>query len=148
MGPLKLRSGYMGAIYCPDQIIEMARFYLKGVPYDTMVGTGLSGALIVPTLARALDKYWLIVRKPDDHSHAGIPAEGTLGERWIFVDDFIQSGKTRRRVIETVKAIAQDYDRQIVHVGDYLYKYEEFLPRDPDERSPIEYSDQGPRFAW
>jgi len=120
----------------PEAMILQARAALRNVDYDTMIGTGLSGALMIPTLARALGKKWAIVRKPGESSHADWPGyEGEIGERWIFVDDFIASGTTRNRVIEKVgdvygeaRELSDQYPGSYpdpgpapVYVGDYLY---------------------------
>lgn len=73
---------------------------------DTIIGTGLSGTLIVPTIARALGLKWAIVRKDNDGSHSINKVEGDIGTRWMFVDDFVSSGDTLRRVkTEVDKAV-------------------------------------------
>src|SRR4051812_16554608 len=96
--PLSLHGGYLGEAFSdPSVLIEEAKRTIKG-KYDTLVGTGLSGSLVIPLLARGLDCDWLIVRKENDGSHSTKPAEGRLGRRWLFVDDFIASGATLRRV--------------------------------------------------
>lgn len=100
--------------------------------FDTLVGTGMSGALIVPTLARALRKHWLVVRKPDDGTHDYHGAVGQIGERWIFVDDFLSTGKTFQRVMRWINDNAQgrvyDYKSdsykttKTTFVGTYMYE--------------------------
>lgn len=101
---------------------------LKGVEYDTIVGTGLSGTLVVPTLGRAFEKYWAIIRK--EHSpHTNALIEGEIGQRWVFVDDFISSGRTVERVKEVLSEI-QIWDPQnyqylpfpTTYVGTYMYE--------------------------
>jgi hypoxanthine phosphoribosyltransferase len=100
--------------------------------FDTMVGTGLSGALVVPTLARATKKLFAIVRKDDDLlSHHETKVEGTIGERWIFVDDFVSSGATLRRVVQAIRRQVDGYNQRygdatagkhhIRYVGRYTY---------------------------
>ena len=102
---------------------QYCRVDLANVDFDTMVGTGLSGALIVPRLADALDVNWLIIRKPNDSTHASDEAVGWLGKRWLFVDDFMESGATFHRVHKTVKTLA---DRsRTEYVGD---KYRKMPP--------------------
>lgn len=72
---------------------------------DTLVGTGMSGTLIVPRLAERLGLFWGVVRKPGVSSHAGSTTryEGQMGRRWAFVDDFISSGDTMFRVLDEVE---------------------------------------------
>lgn len=72
---------------------------------DTLVGTGMSGTLIVPRLAERLGLFWGVVRKPGVSSHAGSTTryEGQMGRCWAFVDDFISSGDTLFRVLDEVE---------------------------------------------
>lgn len=105
---ITVKSGYMSEAYAPtpklvrDTAYNLRPYHLK---YDTMVGTGLSGSLVIPRLARAMHKEWLIIRKPGDGTHSDEPGEGMHGDRWLFVDDFVSSGSTRTRVLEAVGAI-------------------------------------------
>ena len=87
-------SGYMSGAWDFETILAAAQKALKGKRYDTLVGIGLSGAIVVPRLAASLGKHALFIRKPNDGSHSWLPAEGTLGHQWIFVDDFIDTGAT------------------------------------------------------
>ncbi len=113
-------GGYFSrAVDDVDGIVADAKRLLADAPeFDTLVGTGLSGALIVPTLARALDVHWLLVRKPNDGTHGNTAAEGKLGARWLFVDDFIDSGATLERVTEVVGRLRPGAAR----VGKFLYQ--------------------------
>lgn len=90
----------------------------RQVEFDSIVGTGLSGALVVPTLARELGKHWAIVRKSNDGSHSMNRIEGTIGTRWLFVDDLIASGNTEQRVKSAVLG-ATFGDAK--YIGTYLY---------------------------
>lgn len=129
---LEFSTGYMDqAFRDPSQVIEEARTALRGVKYDTLVGTGMSGAVIVPTLARALRKKFLIVRKDVDlkSSHASLQWLGELGKRWLFVDDFVSTGDTYARVRRAVEKASQHYQSagygsepfETEHVGSYMY---------------------------
>jgi adenine/guanine phosphoribosyltransferase-like PRPP-binding protein len=124
MTPLTLSSDYMDGAWDPERVARNLALDFEGVEYDTIVGTGLSGAVIVPQLARILNKYALIVRKPNDGSHSLLPAEGKLGQRWLFVDDFIFTGTTRTRVINAVTELAAKRDYKTEYVGAYLYEEE------------------------
>jgi len=127
------RTGYMDQALDPaslQQIVAEAKTELADVDFDTIVGTGFSGSVVIPAVAMALGKDFLLIRKEDDQSHhgGGLPV-GTLGKRWIFLDDFISSGATWRRVHRKVAAFAKpspDYwgDKTEVateYVGTYIY---------------------------
>lgn len=126
-----IQTGYMrDAFEAPEVLAEKARVSLDGVEYDTMVGTGLSGALVVPVLARALGKHWFVVRKYNDGSHSDNIGEGTIGDRWLFVDDLIDSGSTLRRVKKSVAHVCTPKAREhfaephkTEYVGSYFYTY-------------------------
>ncbi|WP_156161939.1 phosphoribosyltransferase [Nocardia vulneris] len=112
----------MDMIYDPDKAISDAKSVLKDVQFDTLVGTGLSGALMIPTLARALSVEFLLIRKPNDGSHARSNCEGRLGEKWLFVDDLIESGNTLQRVYQEVGKAAAERRHATGFVGAYLYE--------------------------
>jgi len=92
----------------PVKMVLEAERLLKDVDFDTMVGMGLSGSLAIPTLAYAMNKKFAVIRK-DVPSHANKGFEGSIGYKWIFVDDFISSGHTLRTVVSKVLAIGEQY---------------------------------------
>lgn len=103
---------------------------LQDIEYDTMIGTGLSGALVVPRLAEYLGKDWGLVRKRDEKSHRERMIEGTqLGKRWIFVDDFQQYGGTEQRVAREVQVLCDHARIETVQVGAFFYQKFEWEPR-------------------
>lgn len=103
----------------PEALILQARKELAEIDYDSMVGTGLSGALIIPILARALNKPFAIIRKANESCHAYKTFEGTIGDRWLFVDDFICSGRTLETVSAAVRLATMQpvYDDEGTHTG-------------------------------
>lgn len=100
--------------------------------YDTIIGTGLSGALVIPTIAKALGKLYGIVRKGiSPTTHSDYPIEGSVGYRWIFMDDFISSGRTFdncKAAMGEMEAKFPGFTSQLV--GQYQYRYgrAEFYP--------------------
>lgn len=100
--------------------------------YDTIVGTGLSGALVVPAIGRALGVKWAIVRKPTENSHDQLfnskaQYVGEIGHNWIFVDDFIATGETLHRVKDTIGEEAYEADERPHYVGTYMYEDDHFI---------------------
>jgi hypothetical protein len=111
-----------GATVDPRVMAEQAGYICRGVHFDTMVGTGMSGALVVPVLARELGKHWMILRKPGDaHKHHSAPGEGSLGNHWLFVDDGIMTGETVQRVRREVGQIARSRGHMTRFAGAYCY---------------------------
>jgi len=109
----------------PDTLGENAIRCLNGVSvdFDTMVGMGLSGSLVVPVLARLFDVNFAIVRKEySSHDHSEIV--GRIGHRWIFVDDFICSGQTLQRVKNVMDVTKRGSFRlnDLKYVGSYEYQ--------------------------
>lgn len=138
--PLRILPGYFNvAVDDMAGVIERAKEELADVDFDTFVATGLSGTCVATVLAHAMGKNFLLLRKPDDEStHDGNRAVGQLGARWLFLDDFVSSGATRRRVHEQMEELLRrhgdsviwdeeldDYrtesEHRTVYVGDYHY---------------------------
>lgn len=122
------RTYYMDeAVFNLAQVVEEAQAELEDVEFDALVGTGFSGSIVIPALALTLGKKFVLIRKETDDSHHGRGRMvGQLGERWIFVDDFISSGATRRRVMQKVADALRDGDflieKPITMVGQYMYQ--------------------------
>ncbi len=133
----KFRTYYMDtALFDLGRVIETAKERLADVEFDTLVGTGFSGGIVIPSLALALGKKFVLIRKETDDSHHGKgQLLGELGERWIFVDDFVSSGTTRKRVIDKVAAARSSAGCgdliASTMVGQYMY---------------VNPSDEGPHF--
>lgn len=116
-------AGYLSLAFDPAKSVRKARDMLKGIKFDVFVGTGMSGALVVPVLAYALRKRYAIVRKSNDNgkaNHSEYSVEGTFrpGDRWLFVDDFVSTGRTVRRVHSAMRAKCSV---KLSYVGMYLY---------------------------
>lgn len=128
----QFRTGYFDGALTGGlgDIIERAKADLADVDFDTFVGTGFSGGVVIPALALAMGKKFILIRKETDDSHHGQGRLlGELGDRWIFVDDFVSSGATRRRVIQKIAAACVVEDFSTTMVGQYMY---------------VNYSDEGP----
>lgn len=93
---------YFGDVYySPQSLIERfddVRSSFMSNEVDTLVGTGLSGGIIVPMLARAYDMDYMIVRKNGTNTHDSSMLFGRMGRRYAIVDDFVASGATVKRI--------------------------------------------------
>ena len=135
----QFRTYYMDrALFNLSEVIETAQNRLKGIDFDTLVGTGFSGGVVIPALALAMGKKFDLIRKETDDSHHGKgKILGQLGARWIFVDDFVSSGHTRDRVVRKISTAAKETSAVTELVGQYMYQgwnpdedeYGYFLPR-------------------
>ena len=133
----KFQTDYFDeAIFNLAEVIDQCRQGLRGVNFDTIVGTGFSGSVVIPTLALLMGKQFVLIRKEgDDSHHKKGRLVGALGERWIFVDDFIATGRTRKRVIGKIADAALDREIVTTMVGQYMYqKTVGFQRFDPDWR--------------
>lgn len=122
---LDFTDSYMRDVHDGDRLFER---FQAGVPadleYDTLVGTGLSGTIAVVDLARRLGKKYLVVRKENDNTHSYQSVEGRLGKKWLFVDDFVDSGRTLGRVYDKLHMLDDEFSTEFV--GVYEYKFGEF----------------------
>lgn len=73
------------------------------IDFDTILYTGVSGALIAIPLGYEMDKPICCVRKSKESSHSGRQLEGELGQKCLIVDDFFSSGQTMRNIKDTVE---------------------------------------------
>lgn len=96
-------------------------FSKHDVEFDTMIGTGMSGALVIPRLAEKFDCHWAVIRKDGVDSHATKRVEGRVGKQWLLVDDLICSGRTAQRVVDCVQRFSEENDFWTEFVGAYLY---------------------------
>lgn len=119
---LRTGTSYLsGAFHDRDTLIDTAKTAIGRRKFDTMVGTGLSGSLVVPRLADVFGCHWLILRKPGENRHSMYDAEGTVGKRWIIVDDLIDSGATAKRMIESMDSLCSGHSHKSKFAGAYLY---------------------------
>lgn len=152
---VKFETEYMDrALFNLEEVIDTAEAALTApeVPhFDTFVGTGFSGGVVIPALALRMGKKFVLIRKEDDSSHHGRgKLLGELGEAFIFVDDFVSSGRTRGRVLSKLRTLRTSEEWNIemarwdggdpvlsTFVGQYMYAME------APEFEPAETSRQG-----
>jgi len=95
----------------PYEIADQLREETKGVEYGSLVGIGLSGSVMIPMLGLLLDLPFAILRKEGVSSHAHDTIfEGTIAEKWLFVDDFIGTGATYASVVKRLGRGCKGFD--------------------------------------
>lgn len=96
-----------------------------------LIGTGMSGALLVPSLADMAKVPFVLYR----HEHRSLRSpdmtgpssfHGLMAARLIFVDDLIDFGKTVKHVAARVKAHQSEVVGGLFNVAVYTYE-----PKDP-----------------
>jgi hypothetical protein len=128
---VRSHASYLSDLFeCADVCVQKFRIAMRAVDFDTLVGTGLSGTLAAQLFARAIGVNFAIVRKAGDGTHSMNRIEGTIGKRWVFVDDLVSSGDTRRRVREAMDEFCRLEKFESEYVGQYLYYGNKFEGRE------------------
>jgi hypothetical protein len=111
--------------YDTSELIRNAETQLYGhkVEFDSMVGIGLSGLLVLPLLARHFKVPFFACRKGEESHHNNNLPEGggRIGQRWLMVDDGKVTGATITKVRGIISRVAQRYDFDTEYVGCYSY---------------------------
>ena len=139
-----------------NNTIAQASSILSEVKFDTFVTIGLSGATAGGILAHALGKNLYVIRKQEDSTHDNITGFGVMGTQWVFLDDFVSSGRTYKNVIKRLSELHKDgtfsdyewkggdvvrQDHPLPeHVGGYFYNQGEFKTLEETIRSCCEWS--------
>lgn len=99
------KSGAMNTFRDLEQEVAKAERVIRPHrrKFSCIVATGVSGMSLGFPLALRLGLPIVIVRKrehPDEATHSGLTLQGSrdLGDRPLWVDDFVSSGRTLRRV--------------------------------------------------
>jgi hypothetical protein len=128
----------------PERILEEYDEVKNTIPdYDTIVGTGLSGSIAAGILAVHTGKMYAVVRKEGAITHSRKRIEGMVGRRWLFVDDFIDSGRTLNRVTDAMKYDVPD----TTFIGSWLYDRGGFEPAPKPTPEPTTTSKVESKFT-
>lgn len=93
-----------GLMETTREVVNMIR--KQKLEFDSIAFTGMSGALVAPTVALRLKKNPVIVRKQCDGSHSGRMIEGgTEIGNYIIIDDFQLTGATLKRIFEALNSV-------------------------------------------
>jgi hypothetical protein len=92
-------SCYFDKGFDSEYLIKTAEQHFNAfdIEVDSFVGLGLSSLIAVPVLAYHFKVPFLALRKPGVSCHdsqVGMIGRGTIGKRWMFIDDFKATGRT------------------------------------------------------
>lgn len=140
---------YMEQVHDEEVLIDHYKAVVEDREVDTLVGTGLSGVLAITKLATAIGIDYLAVRKENDGSHSSSMVEGDLGSKWMFVDDFVSTGTTFKRVYSAVTDAASRNRHKTKFVGGFLYERPEFREADSFSHmiESVQYAKKGTDLA-
>ena len=122
---MTIRSVYLKNVYEIDKFqrtvnktINIAEELQKKYHFDTIAFCGMSGAAMSFLLSHWLNIPLICVRKSTDGSHfhnywnfaeKGLVCEGNLDvKRYLILDDFIATGDTVNRIINSIRKEAPD----------------------------------------
>jgi adenine/guanine phosphoribosyltransferase-like PRPP-binding protein len=104
----QIRTDYLGKVYgkgfleLVPKTARKLRAILRKHPFDAIAFTGSSGAALAYPMSYFLKLPLIHVRKGNSHYYGG-KIEGTISsKRYLIIDDFIDSGRTMKRVIKTI----------------------------------------------
>ena len=123
-------SHYMHKVLDPaerEKALASAKKYLKPIKINIIAISGMSG-IFGALLANEMKTGLILVRKTDDSSHSCFSWEGHVLEttdRWIIVDDLIDTGDTVRRIYRSIR-------HKEGFLGVYLFNNGKFITPDLD----------------
>lgn len=117
--PLHLDTIYKRTVLAATirKLTTKMRTFNKKHKFDTIVGTGLSGLLVLTPLALALRKHFLAIRREKEACHEYSHVGYASTRKYVIVDDLIASGNTIDRII----TLAEKDNNKAKLVGIFLY---------------------------
>ena len=88
-----------------QRLINYLPSVMEYIKADSIAVTGKSGISFMFALLEHIDIPFMTIRKPGENCH-GETIEGTLDhnfQRYLILDDFVDSGDTVRRIISTLE---------------------------------------------
>ena len=85
--------------------------------FDAIAISGYSMSLIGSTVAHLLGKNLILVRKSSDVRYSKLEVEGCPNQRYIIIDDMMETGSTIKNVVNKIETLL--FDCVCVAVGMY-----------------------------
>jgi len=71
--------------------------------FDSIAVRGVSGIVVGAPVALALGRPLVVIRKPTENAHSSRHVNtGQIGAQYVFLDDFVASGATRKAVADAI----------------------------------------------
>jgi adenine/guanine phosphoribosyltransferase-like PRPP-binding protein len=116
---------YLRPVYETDQLkisVKQSAKIIKKIKANAIAFCGYSGSVFAGALSYALDMPTIAVRKRVDRNFELCPTFGSLANKYVIVDDLIDSGQTMDFIIEQVK----QFNPKACPVGIILYAGDEY----------------------
>jgi adenine/guanine phosphoribosyltransferase-like PRPP-binding protein len=134
-----IKTSYLEKVYYPNEFAKLIKkmtaeikTFKKKNQFDAIAFRGTSGAAVAYPLSISLKIPLICVRK--DSSHSYLKVEGCIGAlKYIIVDDFIESGKTMNKIINSIKKA----NKKAVPIQIFLYGSLGFASQKHWENIPI-----------
>jgi adenine/guanine phosphoribosyltransferase-like PRPP-binding protein len=118
-----IQTSYLEKVYYPNEFARLIKkmtaalkTFEKKNPFDAIAFRGTSGAAVAYPLSIALKIPLICVRKGNSHSYMKV--EGCIDAmKYIIVDDFIESGKTMKAIVNSIKKV----NKKSVPIQIFLY---------------------------
>lgn len=109
--------------------------------FEAIAFTGVSGALLAPSIADRLNKHLIVVRKTAEDCHSACDVEGAVVTgSYLIVDDMISSEATVHTIIKAIKrAVAKEEFPLLkpMPVGVYLYRFSNLEDCSSGGKNPV-----------
>lgn len=105
-----VRSSFMTSVFDAgrrEEAILNATVALSSLPLNnlTLVGTGLSGAMMLTLLSHHTKTPCTLVRKKNSSSHSNLEIEGEMDfDDYVIIDDQIDTGATIEHITNVIKS--------------------------------------------
>lgn len=88
-----------------NRILTLIETRIGDTEFDGFAISGYSMSIIGSILADRMKKQLMVVRKVHEPRYSEHNVEGALNQRWLFVDDMIDSGRTLQHVYDGVQSL-------------------------------------------
>lgn len=112
-------SRFLSPTYAKETVDDVVKALQHEAPgFDSIAIRGVSGGLIGPAVAMALNKQILVIRKGEENHSQALVEMRDYPRRYIIIDDLIDSGKTVWSIVDTIREVV---GTEAMCLGAYFY---------------------------